>query len=72
MGEVPGGRGRDSRGQPHDNASFLLLRSIFVISHVASHWKISQIIKLLLDGAEPFSIRTTPFYKCYSVLYCKY
>lgn len=33
-------------------------QAIFWLFYVANRWEVSQIIKLFLDGAEPFSIRT--------------
>lgn len=54
-----GRRGRGGTIQPHDNIS--LAKLYIYCFYIASHWKISQIIKLFLDSAEPFSIWTSPF-----------
>lgn len=42
-------------------------KAIFLLFYVANHWEVSQTIKLFLDGAEPFSIRT---YLLLQVLFC--
>lgn len=50
---------RNGGGRIHPTFEHFISVAIFLLFYVANHWEVSQMIKLFLDGAEPFSIRTS-------------